>query len=69
MECMWSPSIELCPLNLSTTTHMMRKCKKMALMQFADNAGPDQPDQVQCPLAESMDNVVYVDGQKMFRSD
>ena len=39
-------------------------------MQFADNAGPDLPDQdFRCPLPESMDTVAYVDEQRMSRSD
>ena len=46
-------------------------------MLFADNAGPDQPAHLltqadlglRCPLTESMDTVVYVDEQRMIRSD
>ena len=54
-------------------------------MQFADNAGPDQPAQISlrrsacafaqadqdrsCSLTESMYTVVYVDEQTMLRSD
>ena len=42
-------------------------------MLFADNAGPDQPAHtdlgLRCPLTESMATVVYVDEQKMPRSD
>ena len=36
-------------------------------MLFADNAGPDLG--MRCPVTESMDTVVYVDKQKMLRSD
>ena len=48
--------------------------KKRALIQFVDNAGPDQPAHqadlgLHCPLTESMDTVVYVDEQRMSRSD
>ena len=48
---------------------------KMALLQFADNAGPDQlhiciADQgLHCPHTESMDTVVYVEEERMSRSD
>ena len=43
---------------------------KRALMQFVDNAGPDQVDQgLHCPLTQSMDGVVYVNEQRMLRSD
>ena len=44
-------------------------------MQFADSAGPDpcafvQTDQgLYCPLTESLNIVVYVDEQRMSRSD
>ena len=44
-------------------------------MQFADNAGPDQPSFMQADkdhcwaLTESKDAVVYVDQQRMSRSD
>ena len=38
---------------------------KRALMQFTDNAGPD----LGCSLTESMDTVVFVDEQRMPRSD
>ena len=37
-------------------------------MQFADNAGPDQPVHSR-PLTESVDTVEYVDEQRMYRSD
>ena len=38
-------------------------------MQFADNAGPDQPVHkgLRCPLTDSIDTVVYIDGHRMFR--
>ena len=45
---------------------------KRAVMQFPDNAGPDQPAHdlgLRCPLKESMDIVVCVDKQRMPRSD
>ena len=35
-------------------------------MQFLDNAGPDQPVH---PLTESMDTIVYVNEQRILRSD
>ena len=40
-------------------------------MQFADNAGPDQPARMQAliNLTESMDTVVYFDEQRMLRSE
>ena len=40
---------------------------KTALMQFADNAGPDQG--LLCPFVGSMDAVVYVDEQILSGSD
>ena len=47
---------------------------KNAHMQFADNAGPDQPAHklrqirgFHCPRTASMDSVVYVHEQKMCR--
>ena len=49
--------------------------KKRALMQFAGNAGPDQHSNAQadqdlrCPFTVSIDNVVYVNEQRMTRSD
>ena len=36
-------------------------------MQFADKAGPDLG--LHCPLTESVDTVVYVDKQRMSRSN
>ena len=42
------------------------------LMQFADYAGPDQPGLIQglhCLLAESVDTVVYLNEQRMLRSN
>ena len=40
---------------------------KRALMQFEDNAGPDQG--LRRPLTESVDTVVHVDEQRLLRSD
>ena len=44
-------------------------------MQFADNAGPDQPAHnaqadlgLPCLLTESMDTIVYVEKQRICRS-
>ena len=41
---------------------------RMKMSLFSDNAGPDQPA-LRCPLPESMDTVVYIDGQRMSGSD
>ena len=38
-------------------------------MQFADNADPDQPAGMRCPLTESLDTIVYVNEQRMSRPD
>ena len=46
---------------------MMRNARNNTLKRFADNAGPDQG--IRCHLTESIDIVIYVDGQKMFRSN
>ena len=40
---------------------------KRTLIYFADNVGPDQDRH--CPLIESIDTDVYVDEQRMSRSD
>ena len=40
---------------------------KRALMQFVGNTAPDQC--LRCPLTQSLDTVVYVDEQRMTRSD
>ena len=42
---------------------------KTALVQPVDNAGPDQPAHMHCPLSESMATIVYVEKQRMLRSD
>ena len=43
----------------------------MALLQFADNTGPDQPAHkcLHCQHTELVDTVVYVDRQRLLRSD
>ena len=47
------------------------QCTKGALIKFADIARPDQPaDQDLCSrLTKSVDTVVYVDEQRMLRSN
>ena len=48
---------------------------KRTLMQFTDNAGPDQPAHTQADLGlrfpdwRIKDTIVYVDEQRMLRSD
>ena len=51
------------------------QCTKRALMQFADNAGSDQPAHLAqadlglcCLFTESLDTVVYVDKLRISRS-
>ena len=43
---------------------------KSVLKRFADSVDPDQPArELRCPLTESMDPVVFVDEERMSRSD
>ena len=58
-------SFNLCYNWANTKIAYDAKRTKKELMQFADNAGPDQG--LRYPLTESI--VVYVDEQKMPRTD
>ena len=55
------------PRLVASNDYQHLTCKARGFMQFADNAGPDQPvhmraDQgLHCPFTESMANAVYVD--------
>ena len=48
---------------------MLYDVQRTHLMQFADNAGIDQPAHLRCSPTESMNIVVHVDEQRMHRSD